>query len=401
MTSPAAEICHADVAAPLPAAARAAGDVPLWMYLWRDDVPAALRVFAPSERPLDEETFRAAARDVATENPEPPAVDAASARALSVVVCTRDRPTDLARCLASLRRLDPAPAEIVVVDNAPTTTATRDVVAAAPGVVYVEEPRPGLDVARNTGIAASRGALVAFTDDDVEVHPRWATRLAACFADDAVVAATGLVIPAALDTDAQLLFETALGGLGRGFAPRRFDAAWLRRWRGRAVPVWQIGAGANMAFRRDALARVGGFDERLDVGAAGCSGDSELWYRLLAAGGVCQYTPAAVVHHHHRRDLAALRRQLYFYMRGHVTALLVQFERHRHWGNLARVAVGIPAYYARAVAACVALGLPPDRRLVLRGARGALAGLAYYGRARGIAPSVNAATAAGSAERRP
>ena len=400
MTASAAEICHVDVAGPLPPTARAGGDAPLWMYLWRNDVPVALRVFPPSERPVGDEAFAAAVRDLEPGEAAPP-VDAAAARDVSVVVCTRDRPADLARCLASLRRLDPPPGEIVVVDNAPTTTATRDAVAAVPGVVYVAEPRPGLDVARNTGIATSRGAIVAFTDDDVEAHARWAARLAACFADAAVAAATGLVIPAALATEAQLLFETALGGLGRGFAPRRFDAAWFRRHRGRAVPVWQIGAGANMAFRRAALARVGGFDERLDVGAAGCSGDSELWYRLLAAGGICQYTPAAVVYHHHRRDLEGLRRQLYGYMRGHVTALLVQFERHRHWGNLARIAVGIPAYYARALATCVARGLPRERRLVLRGAPGALAGLAYYGRARGIAPSSKAATAAGSAERRP
>jgi GT2 family glycosyltransferase len=211
----------------------------------------------------------------------------------------------------------------------------------------------------------------------------WIGRLAACFVDPAVVAATGLVLPAELDTEAQLVFERDLGGLGRGYEPRRFDGAWFARHRRRGVPVWQIGAGANMAFRRAAVRAVGGFDERLDAGAAGCSGDSELWYRLLAAGGVCVYTPAAVVHHHHRATLPELRRQVHDYMRGHVTALLVQFERHRHWGNLYRLAIGLPAYYARQLVTGALRGFPLASRIALGGATGAVAGLRYYAGARG------------------
>jgi GT2 family glycosyltransferase len=220
-------------------------------------------------------------------------------------------------------------------------------------------------------------------------------RLAACFADPEVVAATGLVLPAELDTDAQLVFERDMGGLDRGYAPRRFDAGWLARHRRGGAPVWDIGAGANMAFRRAAVLAAGGFDERLDVGAAGCSGDSELWYRLLAAGGVCVYTPAAVVHHHHRRTLPELRRQVHGYMRGHVVALLVQFERHRHWGNLVRLAIGLPAYYARQLVVGARRGFPLASRITLGGAAGALDGLRYYAGARGIARSRNAAAAAG------
>ncbi len=384
MSIPAAHVCHVDVAGPLPAVVRTAGDAPVWLYLWRDGVPVGRRVFEPREQPIAD-AMLADLRAELLAAPEAAAVDSVDAEMVSVIVCTRDRPAALAQCLAALAALDPAPGEIVVVDNAPTTAASRAVVARAPGIIYVEEPRPGLDVARNAGIAASRGAVVAFTDDDVEVHPRWVERLAACFADDAVAAATGLVIPAALDTEAQLLFETALGGLGRGFEPRRFDASWLRRWRGRAAPVWNIGAGANMAFRRTVFARVGGFDERLDVGAAGCGGDSELWYRVLAAGGVCAYTPAAVVYHHHRRTLSELRRQVHDYMRGHVVGLLVQFERHRHWGNVWRLGVGLPAYYARQLAVGALRGFPLESRITLGGATGALGGLRYFAASRGQA----------------
>src|SRR5438034_287760 len=79
--------------------------------------------------------------------------------------------------------------------------------------------------------------------------------------------------------------------------------------RDRGVPVWRIGCGANMAFRRAAFAKVGLFDTRLGAGASGCSEDSELWYRLLATGGVCHYEPSAVVYHYHRSDWSSLRRQ--------------------------------------------------------------------------------------------
>ena len=88
-----------------------------------------------------------------------------------------------------------------------------------------------------------------------------------------------------------------------------------------------------MAFRREAFERVGLFDERLGAGAAGCSEDSELWYRLLAEGHQCRYAPTAVVFHYHRTHWEELRHQTYSYMRGHVAALFFQFDRYRHWGN--------------------------------------------------------------------
>ena len=85
------------------------------------------------------------------------------------------------------------------------------------------------------------------------------------------------------------------------------------------------------------IEQVGGFDERLDVGAAGCSGDSEMWYRIMASGGTCRYEPTAVVFHRHRRDLESFKQQIFSYMRGHVAALLIQFEKTGHWGNLRRL----------------------------------------------------------------
>lgn len=226
---------------------------------------------------------------------------------ISVVVCTRDRPDLLARCLRSLASLEYPTREVIVVDNAPTSDATRLEVAAA-GVRYVCEPLPGLDRARNRGLGEARHDIVAFTDDDVEVDPRWLNGIARGFADPHVSAVTGMIAPAALETEEQLLFEFRYSGMGKGTEPRRWDPVILPP--AKLLAAHAIGVGANMAFRRQALERLGGFDTALDVGMpARGAGDLDVFHRLLAAGNVIQYEPAALVRHHHRRDGTALEAQ--------------------------------------------------------------------------------------------
>jgi GT2 family glycosyltransferase len=176
--------------------------------------------------------------------------------------------------------------------------------------------------------------------------------------------------------------EERLWSFNREFRRRTFDARYFARMRARGVPVWHVGAGANMAIRRHAFSRVGLFDERLGAGAAGCSEDSELWYRVLADGWSCQYEPAAVVFHFHRPDLDGLRRQWHAYMRGHVAALLVQFSRHRHWGNLRRILLQLPVFYALWLRDAMRRDEPGERLLWRAAAAGALAGIAFYARHR-------------------
>jgi cellulose synthase/poly-beta-1,6-N-acetylglucosamine synthase-like glycosyltransferase len=261
------------------------------------------------------------------------------------------------------------------VDNEPGASDLRQQLEQFPGILYVREPRPGLSYARNAGIRAATGDVILFTDDDVVVHPEWPSRMAQCFADPAVMAATGLVLPAELETDAQVAFEWDLGGFGQGFRPIRYDAEFFAAGRDRGVPVWRIGCGANMAFRRAAFATVGLFDTRLGAGASGCSEDSELWYRLLAAGCACQYEPSAVVYHYHRSDWPSLRRQAHDYMRGHVVALFVQFWRYRHWGNLWRVFVALPCHYGNLVYRGIRYRPDAQQRLLTAHVGGVLAGL--------------------------
>ena len=385
-------ILHVDLDGALPAVPRDPHYGRVHVYFWRHGVPAGHRVFAASELPLTPEQMLRSAPPP-TGGVVPPSIDDAAAQRTSVVVCTRDRPRRLERCLASLRALRQPPREILVVDNAPRSDATRHVVAGMRGIAYLCEPRVGLDVARNTALRHTASEIVAFTDDDVIVDGDWLGRLVACFRDPQVMVATGLVLPAELETAAQVVFQETFGGLHRGYEVRRYGREYFaaRRWRG--VPVWNIGAGANMAVRRKVVELVGGFDDRLDVGAAGCSGDSEFWYRVLAAGWACAYTPAAVVYHRHRRQREELRRQAYLYMRGHVAAALVQFERHRHWGNLLHVCLELPAYYAWTFAKALVRGFPVESRMLLMGIPGSLAGFGFY--ARGMSARRNAARAPG------
>src|SRR4051794_14487270 len=79
---------------------------------------------------------------------------------VTVAVCTRERPADLARCLAALVRLEYPALELLVVDNAPRSEATRQLVEGYPQVRYVREPRPGLSWARNRAIMEAGGQIV-------------------------------------------------------------------------------------------------------------------------------------------------------------------------------------------------------------------------------------------------
>ena len=233
----------------------------------------------------------------------------------AVLVCTRDRPESLARCLRSIAALDARIDEVIVVDNASTGPATREVVEAA-GARYVAEPVPGLDRARNRGFAETTAEVVLCTDDDVEVDTAWATRLLDCFTDPLVMAATGLVLPARLDTEARQRFEEH-AGFSRGTERRVFDGAGEPASRAGAA-----GAGASMALRTSAVRRLGGFPEELDAGTPTASGgDTAIVYEVLRCGFRVVYEPRALAYHHHRNDPDALHRVL----RGYGTGLYAFF----------------------------------------------------------------------------
>jgi GT2 family glycosyltransferase len=362
-----------DISAPIPvlhltldAQPEVPPPAPGFSVYWRDDVPmGAVKAFNADVSVADRTPLRETMAPLSGE-PLP----------ASVIICTRDRPDQLARCLLSFQNQTLAPTEIIIVDNASVDDRTKSVALEA-GVRYVREDKPGLDIARNRGAAAASCPIVVYTDDDTVLHPTWLQRMVAAFDEPAIWAVTGQILPAELETAAQAVFEKAWG-LGKGYERRDYGPAFYEQTRRRGCPVWGIGAGASMAFRREVFDRFGGFDERLDVGAAGCSGDSEYWYRILSAGGICRYEPSAVIYHYHRRDFEGLARQLRAYMRGHVAALLVQYERSGELGNLRRLLLILPRVYARKLSRRVAGVHDSSTCLVGEEIRGVLEGVAYY-----------------------
>jgi len=244
--------------------------------------------------------------------------DPPAARSCSVVVCTHRRPDYIAQVLEALGGLDPPADEIVVVDNAPGDRDCRAEAERA-GARYVREDRPGLDRARNAGLRASSGELVAFTDDDCVPAVGWLAALAKLFGDPSVAAVTGPAFAHALDTPSQVRFEDQ-GGHRRGLRRQVLDWTVLT-----PIAATRAGAGLNMIFRRSLLEGLGDvFPPELDSGTPTESGgDMYALYKLLRAGYRIVYDPATYVLHQHRPDARSLHRAIRGYGIG-VSAVLTK-----------------------------------------------------------------------------
>lgn len=266
--------------------------------------------------------------------PGPPTSD----EPLTVVIATRDRPDSLRRSIRGVVSGDHPAVTVLVVDNDPSDGATADVVAEFGGhdVVYLRELRRGLSVGRNRGLREARTALVAFTDDDTEADPGWAARTAgALVADPGLACVSGPVFGARLDTEQELAAERALVW-NRGFVARRYSLADPPA-DSSIFPFSPglFGIGANFAVRADAATAVGGFDEALGAGAPSRGGeDCEFMVRLVLAGHVVGYDPAAFVWHHHRTSPAELHSQMRGYTMG-LGAFLTKIALDRRAGMMA------------------------------------------------------------------
>lgn len=237
---------------------------------------------------------------------------------VAVVVCTVGRERPLARLLESLVRLRGVEFEVVLVDNRPllpTTRAVAERYAPQLNLRYVAEPEMGLSAARNAGVRATDAELLAFVDDDVVVDEQWLARLVEPLADDAVQAATGLVLPLSLASPVQKRFEQ-YAGFGRGVTPALYDMGENRAGDRFMYPYFGgvLGSGNSMAFRRGPLLEVGGFERAFGAGTpTGGGEDIVALTDIVLAGGRVAYVPAAIVWHEHRDDQAALEAQVRSY----------------------------------------------------------------------------------------
>ena len=281
-----------------------------------------------------------------------PVPDAQALPRISVVIpTTLDRLESLERCLQSLLRQDYRAFEVVVVDNRPDGTPARAEIyrklCIDPRFHVVSEATIGISAARNRGVERAASDIIAFTDDDVEVAPHWLRSLAVRFAiEPQTECVTGLVLPAELETQAQVWFERSGGKIDQRYDRTTYGrAAHESRFAvigrdahgnaiGPAVPIYRakFGMGANMAFRKAALRSMGGFDHALGAGVRTRGGeDIAMISQLLYSGGQLTFDPAVVVHHYHRRDLGALRSQMRGYGVGYTAALTaLTFRDPRH-----------------------------------------------------------------------
>jgi len=222
--------------------------------------------------------------------------------ALTVVLCTHERPRYLAACLAGLAAQTRRDLDLVVVDSAsaPGPAAEIAVLAHRAGGRLLRAEVPGLSRARNLGLAAARADWIAYLDDDAVPEPGWAAALLARIAllPPRVAALGGRILPA---------WEAPLPGW---WPASLRGVLTIVEWDGAgrigdpALPREVALYGANMAFAVGPLRGVGGFPEALGrVGTRLLSGEEvEVVARLAARGLGAWYDGAAVVRHSVQRE---------------------------------------------------------------------------------------------------
>jgi glycosyltransferase involved in cell wall biosynthesis len=268
---------------------------------------------------------------------------------VSVVVCTRDRSGALPGCLDRLAAVTYPDVEFLIVDNAPSDDSTERLVekyaAVDPRFRYVREARPGLSWARNAGLAAAKGRYIAYTDDDVAVDSGWVHGLVRGLSRRPDVGCvTGLVCTAQISNRSEAYFDARVSAWWSRCKPQLYDMSERARY-GVLYPfaAGLFGTGANFAFDRELLLRLGGFDEALGAGTLTRGGeDLDIFVRILLDGAAIAYEPSAVAWHHHRADDESLLRQMYGYGSGltaYLTKLLMDHSTRRE--VLRRIPAGL------------------------------------------------------------
>lgn len=220
---------------------------------------------------------------------------------VSVVVCTCNGERTISDCLDGLRRLDYPNYEVIIVNDGSTDLTEKNV--AQSGFRLITTVNRGLSYARNVGLANATGEIVAYTDDDARPDSNWLTYLTAAFMRTGHAAIGGPNIAPAGDGEIADCVANAPGG------PLH---VLVSDTEAEHIP------GCNMAFRKSALQKIGGFDERFRV----AGDDVDVCWRLREKGLTIGFCAPAMVWHHRRNSIRTYWRQQRGY--GRAEALLEQ-----------------------------------------------------------------------------
>ena len=207
---------------------------------------------------------------------------------ISVVVCTYNGSRTLGECLEHLKHVDYPDYEVIVVDDGSTDSVPA--IARASGFRVVCEGHNGLSGARNLGLMAATGEIVAYIDDDAYPDPHWLSYLAAAFRNTKHVGIGGPNLPPPGDGPIAAAISNAPGNPVHVLTSDH---------EAEHIP------GCNMAFRRENLLAIGGFDTRFHR----AGDDVDICWRLQDQGWTLGFAPAAVVWHHRRGSVKAFWRQ--------------------------------------------------------------------------------------------
>ena len=238
---------------------------------------------------------------------EVPFVPDLDSPSMSVVVCVYNGERSLRDCCEGLRQLDYPHFEIIIVDDGSTDSTAA--IAAEYGFRLIRTENRGLSHARNTGLAAATGEIVAYTDADARPDPHWLTYLAETFRRSSHAGVGGWNIAPSGDGWVAACVANA---------PGRPIHVLLSDHEAEHIP------GVCMAFRRDALERIGGFDPQFR--AAG--DDVDICWRLQEEGMTLGFAHGAFVWHHHRDSVRDYWKQQRGY--GHAEALLERKWPHKY-----------------------------------------------------------------------
>ncbi|MBA3881374.1 MAG: glycosyltransferase [Chthoniobacterales bacterium] len=208
---------------------------------------------------------------------------------VSVIVCTYNGAKTLAACLGSLGKIDYRSYEVILVDDG-SIDETPEIAARFPDVHYIRQTNHGLSHARNTGAAAARGEVFAYTDSDCMADTDWLYYLIGTLLTGNFVGVGGPNVSPPARNWVQACVAAAPGGPSH---------VLLTDVVAEHIP------GCNMAWYRWAFESVGGFD----VGYRKAGDDVDFCWRIQQAGWEIAFSPTAIVWHHRRFTLSAFRKQ--------------------------------------------------------------------------------------------